>query len=60
MKHCRLLQKPVPQTASDSAPELEASSEATEDSVTAANGKSNVVVPPKPENRSWWQRIFTN
>ena len=39
-------------------PELEAPSEATEGPVTASNGESRRVVPPEPENRSWWRRIF--
>ena len=43
-------------------PELEAPSEtpseATEASVTDPDTESRGVVPPTPQNRSWWRRIF--
>jgi hypothetical protein len=43
-------------------PELEApadtSPKATEGPVTDGNGESNGVVPPEPQNRSWWRKIF--
>ena len=43
-------------------PELEAppetTPEATEGSVKDPETQSRGVVPPKPQNRSWWRRIF--
>ena len=45
-------------------PELEAPSEtpseATEASVTDPDTESRGVVPPTPQNRSWWRRIFSS
>jgi len=45
-------------------PELEAPSEtpseATEASVTDPDTESRGVVPPTPQNRSWWRRIFAS
>ncbi len=40
-------------------PELEAPPEAAEQPVTASNQESSGVVPPEPENRSWWQKLFS-
>ena len=45
-------------------PELEAPSEptpeATEAPVTDSDTQSRGVIPPTPQNRSWWRRIFSS
>ena len=45
-------------------PELEAPSESTPEATESAAVDSDIesrgVVPPTPQNRSWWRRIFTS
>ena len=39
-------------------PQLEASSEEREPSVTDSEGEPNAPVPPEAQQRSWWRRFF--
>jgi hypothetical protein len=41
-------------------PELEAPSEATESRESSTDKESRGVVPPEPEKRSWWRRLFAS